>query len=1206
MNNTISFSEFVLQLVNSLLVERIGWLLIPTCWQFAAVGMLTFAMDKLLSRCAASVRYWALLTAMCLLVVIPVATLTVVPVADAADTRYVVAEEHSGSSNSSETSSIPMADAGVVVSSSADDWKLQSARDVSQVEGKTDQSAALVLWHSRFSKALEPWLTTIVGIWCIGVLILSVRPVWSWLAVRRLRRMGVSSVSDGVQAAFCRMQERLQIKRRVQVLQSTMVSSPIVVGCFRSVILLPPSFILGVPTSQLEAILAHELAHVKRYDYITNLLQTLTETLFFYHPAVWWLSHRVRTERENCCDDLAVAALGNKVEYGRALLAVEELRCPAASTLAVGVGDGSLLARVRRLFAEPAPDDQRSGAGLAGVGLITAGLLSIFISVTVSVDANELELTTDEPTAVFVAQVTEAISVELHGVVNAAPNSVGCWQADGTSMKRKDDWPEVLAVRDQNPTHGFVFRLKGISKTQSLAWRIPGQWAVPDHVKGPNQIVIPSTRITDGETVDLEVGITTADWGPWQRVEKNGSVDQPVQADPVLQNCYDGVGTDVHVGNIGTLLTGLELRGIPSSESRMDYEVVAIGVDGVRHAFNGASASAAGNTIRYFSQKIADIKYFEFRLRPYHQWATFENVSLTNDHKTEVKVSVRTNPVSPPNSYVAELPDGQTVELAGITPNNSPASEGWRPDGRPQREGIAKWRKDTLLGGNARDFLFRFTGLKDVPSLRFSLPGRGAHYSILRHDQLQQPCLLRVGGSLLGDKSKMPGEQFDPAAGIVRVVFTDEPWGKWLQISAETGEVLNPLSDGDRYRHHYDNVVIREDGEILDKKAPPGSVVVLQRPMQHYDLYDFQIRGVDSAGKEFRDLGWIGAGDSGSRSVTDSFRLRSSLPEGRNLSHFEFRLRPFRHIITFENVVSGSASDEPSDVKVKTELIPRSKIDTGFKVQLPDGKSIEFVGIKRNRTSADDAWRPDGRKCAATHSGWTESSIDYGEVGRDFLFKFSGFAATPSFCFDVPTLGHESYIQFPDKIVQLSGSAIDYSRVSNAANLPEPNVAKVLVTDAAWGKWLQIAPDGKYLNPMTDSDLYQSFYDSVQIEAVSGDKRVKNIPSLKVIHPKGYSRIYDFEFKAWKTDGSKCRLAADRALVRTKDMSRNPGHVYYPREAFPDAVTISRFEFRLRPFRHMVRFENVVTDSVTDEPTDVQISVETLPTELAEAKSQTQ
>ncbi len=130
---------------------------------------------------------------------------------------------------------------------------------------------------------LRPWLTTIVAIWCCGVLVFSLRPLWGWLMVRRLLRVGTKPVSLHVQQALQRVREKMQVGRHVEVFASSLIGSPIVVGCFRSVILVPASFVTNLPMVQLEAILAHELAHVQRYDYLVNLLQTLVETLLFYH-----------------------------------------------------------------------------------------------------------------------------------------------------------------------------------------------------------------------------------------------------------------------------------------------------------------------------------------------------------------------------------------------------------------------------------------------------------------------------------------------------------------------------------------------------------------------------------------------------------------------------------------------------------------------------------------------------------------------------------------------------------------------------------------------------------------------------------------------------------------------------------------------------------------------------------------------------------
>ena len=108
------------------------------------------------------------------------------------------------------------------------------------------------------------------------------------------------------------------------------------------------SALAGLSPSHFEAILAHELAHVRRRDYLVNIVQRVVETLLFYHPAVWWVSGWIRREREHCCDELAASVCGDRVGYARALRALEELRVHAPA-LAMGAGGGELLVRIRRL-----------------------------------------------------------------------------------------------------------------------------------------------------------------------------------------------------------------------------------------------------------------------------------------------------------------------------------------------------------------------------------------------------------------------------------------------------------------------------------------------------------------------------------------------------------------------------------------------------------------------------------------------------------------------------------------------------------------------------------------------------------------------------------------------------------------------------------------------------------------------------------------
>src|SRR5256714_12762778 len=189
------------------------------------------------------------------------------------------------------------------------------------------------------------------------------------LVAGRLSTRGPRPAPQPCGDAVTRLAARLRVTRPVQVLESAMVQVPAVVGWVRPVVLLPASALTGLPPLQLDALLAHELAHVRRYDYLVNLLQSAIETLLFYHPAVWWVSRRVRDEREHCCDDVAVAACGDAHFYATALLGMERLRNPMPA-LSMAAAGGSLVERVRRLMAPvPAEIFPRSLAGALAVML---------------------------------------------------------------------------------------------------------------------------------------------------------------------------------------------------------------------------------------------------------------------------------------------------------------------------------------------------------------------------------------------------------------------------------------------------------------------------------------------------------------------------------------------------------------------------------------------------------------------------------------------------------------------------------------------------------------------------------------------------------------------------------------------------------------------------------------------------------------------
>jgi GWxTD domain-containing protein len=213
-------------------------------------------------------------------------------------------------------------------------------------------------------------LAWVTPLWMAGVLIFYVRMAGSWAAAERLRRRGATVASAHWQDRLRALAQRLRVSRPVLMLESCLAETPAVVGYLRPAILIPAGLLTGLPPEQVEAILLHELAHIRRHDYAVNVLQTLVEGLLFYHPAVWWVSGVIRAERENCCDDAVVAVVGDARGYAAALAELEWRRSVGQPALAAR--GGNLMRRIRRLLE---PEGPRSIAGpVLGATLLMASI----------------------------------------------------------------------------------------------------------------------------------------------------------------------------------------------------------------------------------------------------------------------------------------------------------------------------------------------------------------------------------------------------------------------------------------------------------------------------------------------------------------------------------------------------------------------------------------------------------------------------------------------------------------------------------------------------------------------------------------------------------------------------------------------------------------------------------------------------------------
>ena len=331
--------------------QPMGWTLLHFVWQGGLVALLLAVALRTLHRHSAQVRYAVACGALLLLVALPIITLSLLWPTTPEGTAFVAAPKMAATPTMEAT---PEA-AAAVPSEGPVSWQ---------------QAAYITLG------AALPWL---VLIWILGVLTLSMRYLVGWTYTLHLRRRGTREVGWRWQEQRARLARLLGVTRPVRLVASALVHVPTVAGWLRPVILMPVGVFTGLTPRQVEMIIAHELAHIRRHDYLVNLLQAFCETVLFYHPAVWWISQRIRVEREHCCDDLVVAVCGDAFTYAEALTKMEEGR-QAAPRLALAATGGSLMDRVRRLLEGPAEATPGAARWFAGLTLVAVLLISLTLA----------------------------------------------------------------------------------------------------------------------------------------------------------------------------------------------------------------------------------------------------------------------------------------------------------------------------------------------------------------------------------------------------------------------------------------------------------------------------------------------------------------------------------------------------------------------------------------------------------------------------------------------------------------------------------------------------------------------------------------------------------------------------------------------------------------------------------------------------------
>lgn len=327
----------------------LGWTLLHFCWQGTAIALLYALLDRAAVGASAKVRYGIAIVALSLM---PIAAL----VTFLEQQRLIVHVPHNGHD-------VLASHVGAMHAALVNDLPAAAPFAVSSE-----------MWVAEHASSLLPWIDTF---WLAGVLVLTIRAAGGWWQLERVRRRAGVAIPLQVDASFRRVSQRLHMGRSIALRISDEVISPLAMGIWRAAVVLPASAVLLLSPAQLEAVIAHELAHIRRWDYLCNLLQTTAECLLFFHPAVWWVSRCTRELREVCCDEVAARSCGDPIIYAEALLQMEEHRSEKLQlAMALKGHNGSLLMRVKQILGEGMMMERTmtSGVRVAVVGAIVLGL----------------------------------------------------------------------------------------------------------------------------------------------------------------------------------------------------------------------------------------------------------------------------------------------------------------------------------------------------------------------------------------------------------------------------------------------------------------------------------------------------------------------------------------------------------------------------------------------------------------------------------------------------------------------------------------------------------------------------------------------------------------------------------------------------------------------------------------------------------------
>lgn len=313
--------KLIQNLLSDAAVTSFGWTLIHSFWQATFIAILAVATFYLLRRKSANLKYIAGVGFLSAQIFVSALTFIYYHF-KATSTAFVSAG---------------------ITGTPREMLHLASSTASRAVNLKLPLSFKVQMW-------LSAHINELVICWLIGAAFLLLRFAGGWIFTERLRMKANIVMDKEWRARFGVMTAKMNITQSVEFRETAKILTPMVIGALSPVVLIPIGLLSGFSTAQVEAILAHELAHIRRNDYLINMLQSFVEVVFFFHPAIWWLSDRIRAEREHCCDDIALSVCGDKMSLAHALVKVAEWQHTPGFAMAFASKKPLLLQRVQRVL----------------------------------------------------------------------------------------------------------------------------------------------------------------------------------------------------------------------------------------------------------------------------------------------------------------------------------------------------------------------------------------------------------------------------------------------------------------------------------------------------------------------------------------------------------------------------------------------------------------------------------------------------------------------------------------------------------------------------------------------------------------------------------------------------------------------------------------------------------------------------------------